>query len=78
MGLVGFGSNPDLAVAADRANLLDHLAVTSRQVSLERRCQCGISQKDGFAGAFMDGGVMAPERRHEASLGYLQKGANKQ
>ena len=26
--------------------------------SLERRCQCGISQKDGFACAFMDGSVI--------------------
>jgi len=34
--------------------------------SLERRCQCGISQKDGFACAFMDG------RHRHPSVGMKQ------
>jgi hypothetical protein len=32
------------------------------QPSLERRCQCGISQKDGFTCAFMDGAVIGTPR----------------
>jgi hypothetical protein len=55
---------------ADRNMVSD--VVEALQARLQRRrwsdgSLCGISQKDGFACAFMDGAVIAPERRHEAA-----------
>jgi len=34
---------------------------------VERQSVCGISQKDGFACAFMDGALIGAKRRHEAA-----------
>jgi hypothetical protein len=58
---------------ADRNMVSD--VVEALQARLQRRrwsdgSLCGISQKDGFACAFMDGAVIAPERRHEAGAGH--------
>src|SRR5690348_4289521 len=54
---------------ADRtmiSDVVDILQDRLQRPSLERRRQCGISHKGGFACAVMD---EAPERRHEADAG---------